>query len=33
VLRYLGRYTDRIAFSNRRILRVDEHRVAFRYRD
>jgi hypothetical protein len=33
VLRYLGRYTHRIALSNRRILRADEHRVAFRYRD
>jgi hypothetical protein len=33
VLRYLGRYTHRIALSNRRILRADERRVAFRYRD
>jgi hypothetical protein len=33
VLRYLGRYTHRIALSNRRILRADAHRVAFRYRD
>jgi hypothetical protein len=33
VLRYLGRYTHRIALSNRRILCADEHRVAFRYRD
>jgi hypothetical protein len=33
VLRYLGRYTHRIALSNRRILRADEHRVVFRYRD
>jgi hypothetical protein len=33
VLRYLGRYTHRIALSNRRILRADDHCVAFRYRD
>ncbi len=33
VLQYLGRYTHRIAFSNHRILRLREDRVAFRYRD
>ena len=33
VLRYLGRYTHRIALSNRRILRVEGDRVAFRWRD
>jgi hypothetical protein len=33
VLRYLGRYTHRIALSNRRILRVVQDRVALRYRD
>jgi hypothetical protein len=33
VLRYLGRYTHRIAISNRRILRMEGDRVAFRYRD
>jgi hypothetical protein len=33
VLRYLGRYTHRIAISNRRILRMEGDRVALRYRD
>jgi hypothetical protein len=33
VLRYLGRYTHRIALSNRRILRVEGDQVALRYRD
>jgi len=33
VLRYLGRYTHRIALSNRRILRVEAGGVAFRWRD
>jgi len=33
VLRYLGRYTHRIALSNRRILCVEGDRVALRYRD
>jgi hypothetical protein len=33
VLQYLGRYTHRIALSNRRILRVEEDQVALRYRD
>ena len=32
VLRYLGRYTHRIALSNRRILRVEADQVALRYR-
>jgi hypothetical protein len=33
VLRYLGRYTHRIALSNRRILRAEQDQVALRYRD
>ena len=33
VLAYLGRYTHRIALSNRRILHVAADRVAFRWRD
>jgi hypothetical protein len=33
VLRYLGRYTHRIALSNRRIEKLQDGRVAFRYRD
>jgi hypothetical protein len=33
VLAYLGRYTHRIAISNHRILRLEQGRVAFRYRD
>ena len=33
VLRYLGRYTHRIALSNRRILRAEADQVALRYRD
>ncbi len=33
MLRYLGRYTHRIALSNRRILRVEVDQVALRYRD
>lgn len=33
VLRYLGRYTHRIAITHRRIVRVDNGRVTFRYRD
>ena len=33
VLRYLGRYTHRIALSNRRILRVEADQVTLRYRD
>jgi len=33
VLRYLGRYTHRIALSNHRIEAVQDDRVTFRYRD
>jgi hypothetical protein len=33
VLRYLGQYTHRIAISNRRILRLENGSVTFRYRD
>jgi hypothetical protein len=33
VLRYLGRYTHRVAIGNRRILSVDQETVSFRYRD
>jgi hypothetical protein len=33
VLRYLGRYTHRIAISNARILALDNDRVRFAYRD
>ena len=33
VLRYLGRYTHRIALSNRRIESLQDGRVSFRYRD
>lgn len=33
VLRYLGRYTHRIAISNARILALENHRVTFAYRD
>lgn len=33
VLRYLGRYTHRIAISNARILALQNHRVTFAYRD
>src|SRR5207344_1024251 len=33
VLRYLSRYTHRIAISNRRIVSADEKRVAFKYKD
>ena len=33
VLRYLGRYTHRVAISNRRIVRARGGTVAFRYRD
>jgi hypothetical protein len=33
VLRYLGRYTHRVAIGNRRILSVDQQTVSFRYRD
>jgi Putative transposase len=33
VLRYLGRYTHRIAISNHRLLAFDGQRVTFRWRD
>jgi DNA-directed RNA polymerase subunit RPC12/RpoP len=33
VLRYLGRYTHRVAISNHRIAAFDGERVTFRYRD
>ncbi|MDH4101634.1 MAG: IS91 family transposase [Nitrospirota bacterium] len=33
VLKYLGRYTHRIAISNERILKLEEDKVAFRWRD
>ena len=33
VLAYLSRYTHRVAISNRRLVRVDADRVAFRYKD
>jgi hypothetical protein len=33
VLKYLSRYTHRIAFSNRRLLAIDEESVTFAYKD
>jgi hypothetical protein len=33
VLRYLARYTHRVAISNHRLLRFEDGRVTFRYRD
>jgi Putative transposase/Phage integrase, N-terminal SAM-like domain len=33
VLRYLGRYTHRVAISNQRLLSFDGHNVTFRWRD
>jgi hypothetical protein len=33
VLRYLGRYTHRVAISNHRLLAFDGERVTFRYKD
>ena len=33
VLRYLGRYTHRVAISNHRLLAFDEERVTFRWKD
>src|ERR1019366_9488987 len=33
VLRYLGRYTDRVAISNHRLLAFDQERVTFRWKD
>jgi len=32
-LRYLSRYTHRVAISNRRLLSTDDNRVAFRWKD
>src|SRR5262245_50608920 len=33
VLRYLSRYTHRVAISNRRLVSTDNNRVAFRWKD
>ena len=33
MLRYLSRYTHRVAISNRRLVRIDADGVAFRYKD
>jgi hypothetical protein len=33
VLRYLGRYTHRVAISNHRLLAFDRERVTFRWKD
>jgi putative transposase len=33
VLRYLGRYTHRVALSNHRLLAFEEERVTFRWKD
>lgn len=33
VLRYLGAYTHRVAISNHRLVSLDDHKVAFRWRD
>ena len=33
VLAYLSRYTHRVAISNRRLIKVDEHGVTFRWKD
>jgi hypothetical protein len=33
VLKYLSRYTHRIAISNRRLVSMDEHNVTFRWKD
>ena len=33
VLRYLGRYTHRVAISNQRLLSFDGHSVSFRWKD
>jgi Putative transposase/Transposase zinc-binding domain len=33
VLRYLGRYTHRVAISNHRLLALDQQRVSFRWKD
>lgn len=33
VLKYLARYTHRVAISNSRLVKLDEGRVSFRYKD
>ena len=33
VLRYLSRYTHRVAISNRRLVSADDNGVAFRWKD
>ncbi len=33
VIEYLGRYTHRVAISNERIIRLEDDRITFRYRD
>ena len=33
VVEYLGRYTHKVAISNHRIIKIDEHKVHFRYKD
>lgn len=33
VLRYLSRYTHRVAISNRRLIAMDEHGITFRWKD
>ncbi|MBN4081529.1 IS91 family transposase [bacterium AH-315-C07] len=33
VIKYLGRYTHRIAISNHRIISIDNNRVSFKYKD
>jgi len=33
VLRYLGRYTHRVAISNHRLLALEQERVTFRWKD
>ena len=33
VLDYVGRYTHRVAISNRRLIALDETGVTFRYKD
>jgi hypothetical protein len=33
VLEYLGRYTHRVAISNRRLLTLENHEVSFAWKD
>lgn len=33
VLKYLGRYTHKVAISNNRILKMENHKITFRWRD